>query len=134
MRTSAEIDITGFVGNDPKSPSANNPNFVTFSVSVNIKKKDHEDVTIWYECQTSNEHLSKIIKDYIKKGSPVRVRGVPRFDTYRDKNGNYVASCKINIDKVEDLSQGAKEKKSIQSTIESIGNGNNYDIDDSIPF
>lgn len=134
MRSSAEIDIFGFVGNDPKSPSSNHPNFVTFSVSVNTKRKDKEDIITWYECQTSNEFLAKVARDIVKKGNAVRVRGTPRFDTYLDKNGNYVVNCKVNIEKIENLSQRPKEEKPSDTMIDAIGNGNNYDLDDSIPF
>ena len=133
MRTSAEIDIFGYVGNDPKTPSNDHPNFVTFSVSVNTKRKDKEDITTWYECQTSNENLSKIIRDRIKKGKQVRVRGIPRFEAYQDKNGNITANCKISIVLVEDLSQNNKEENG-NKHFKNIEKEINYDLDDSIPF
>lgn len=102
MRTSSKVEIFGYVGKDPSSPSSTHPNFVTFPVSVTTKRKDkttneETQFTTWYECQTSNGALSTLIKKYIKKGTPLYLEGTPKCDGYLDKEGKPSASFKVNI-------------------------------------
>lgn len=135
MIPSAEIELFGYVGKDPVTPFASNPNFVTFSLSINDKRIDkttNEEIktTTWFECQTSNENMAAIIKARVKKGMQLYVKGYPRCDAYLDKDGKATASFKVNIIKVNDfISIDTKEES------KSIPAKHYNDLnDDEIPF
>lgn len=137
MRTSAKIMIFGYVGKDPIAPSANNPNFVTFSLSVMDKRKDkntNEEIktTAWFECQTGNEATAESLKKYVKKGMQLYLEGYPRCDSYTDKDGKPAASFKVNITEFRVLD--SKDVKEDTKSTPKVTQYHNDLNDDEIPF
>jgi single stranded DNA-binding protein len=100
MRTSATIELIGYVYGEPVNPMADKfPNFTSFSLSVTKKWKDKDgqeqkEVT-WYKCQSWSEGLSKMIRNNIKHGMGLMVRGIPKNNAYIDKN--CVAKSQIEV-------------------------------------
>jgi single-strand DNA-binding protein len=138
MITSAHIELFGYVGKDPATPSSNNPNFVTFSLSVTNKRKDkntNEEIktTTWYECQTGIESVANYIKQYIKKGTPLYLEGIPRCDAYLDKEGKPVASFKVSINGFPRILSFAENKEDTKPTTKAAVFHNDLN-DDEIPF
>lgn len=140
MLTWADITICGHVGKDPVTPSANYPNFVTFSVAVSEKSKDKtnkEDKTIWYGCQTGSEFIAKGIRDNIKAGMGVLITGTPHLNSYTDKNGTTHTQIKINVSKFYKLND-PKNKVSEETVTTTRTSNNSFSDnnleDDEIPF
>lgn len=135
MITVAKIRIFGYVGKDPLSPSANNPNFITFPVSVNDQDKNKEKITTWYECQASNEKIAELIRKQVKKGVFVSIEGTPRLEAYIDKNNKAIPTCKIYISGYRDIIPfvATSAKNETANDIYPNTNENTFD-DDSIPF
>lgn len=138
MLTSAKIELFGYVGKDPTTPSSNNPNFVTFSLSVTNKRKDkntNEEIktTTWYECQTGLESVANYIKQYIKKGMPLYLEGIPRCDAYIDKEGKSTASFKVSINGFPRILAFIENKEEIKPASKAAILHDDLN-DDEIPF
>jgi single-strand DNA-binding protein len=157
MPNLSKITIIGHVGKDPAFPSEKYPNFVTFPVAVTEKWTDKAtgnptERTDWYNCTTSRESLSNVIKTYIHKGDAVMIIGKPKFDTYTTKEGEVKPKVEINIaelimlgnktDKQEQDANDNQPKGKSSAAIPDIGympsksstRSMKDSLDDEIPF
>ena len=85
--------IIGRVGRDPEERHLNGGgSVVNFSVATSEqwKSKDGEkrESTVWHDVVSFNEHLNKVIMNYVKKGSRVYVEGKIQKREYEDRDGN----------------------------------------------
>jgi single-strand DNA-binding protein len=86
------ITLIGNLGKDPESKKLNNGTiFSTFSIATNEvyknTKGDKITDTQWHNCIAWGK-TAEIIKDLLKKGKEVAVRGKLTYNNYEDKNGN----------------------------------------------
>lgn len=74
-----EITLIGNLGNDPDVRYTNGgEKVVSFSLAVQAgKKAQGEALAHWYTCDAW-ERLADICEQYLRKGSKVLVRGLPR--------------------------------------------------------
>jgi len=139
MPNLSKIILIGHVGQDPRTPSQSNPEFVTFSLAVTDKWKDkntgeRKEYTEWYECITSRNNTASVVKSYVKKGDALYIEGKPKFSTYQTKNGE--TKVKISVDITELRMLGGNGEKSSQPTQqhESAPTHDYGNLDDEIPF
>lgn len=130
MRNTANIEIIGYVGQNPKSPDPmNHPNWVTFSVGVSRKiKNTPTDNVTWFRCTTSNEKLCEVIKQYIKKGCGVLIKGYPKAKYFTKTNGEVDSFIEISINDLNILIFSKDSEESGKNIVDAI------DLDDEIPF
>ena len=150
MRSEAKLCLFGHVGQDPRTPSEKNPDFITFSLAVTQSWKteagEKQEHTDWYEVTTSQKGLSSLVSNYVKKGDPLYVEGTPKYGIYTSKDGEVKHKVSVNLMKIvllgqaktdEEQAQGATQGASqqrIQSNGE-LGSGSMKNaLDDEIPF
>ena len=85
------ITLIGNLGKDPESKKLSNGTFLsTFSIATNEvyknNKGDKVTDTQWHNCIAWGK-TAEIIKDLLKKGKEVVVRGKLTYSNYEDKNG-----------------------------------------------
>lgn len=105
MPNYAKITLIGHVGQDPRTPSQNNHDFITFSFAVTEKWKDKNSGerlsrTDWYECITSQSGLANVVRNYVKKGNALYIEGTPKYGTYKTKDGETKVKIEVNISKL----------------------------------
>ena len=142
MPNLSKIILMGHVGQDPRTPIQDKPEFVTFSLSVTDKWKDksngeRKENTEWYECITSRNGTSSVVKNYVKKGDALYIEGKPKFSTYQTKSGE--TKVKISVDITELKMLGSKEQSGSSGTqvqsndVKQSSDLNDY-LDDELPF
>jgi single-strand DNA-binding protein len=98
-----KIFFNGNVGRNPETRYAQDgKSFVTFSVAVNVGTKDNQK-TDWYEV-SCNGRTAEIVAQYVKAGTKVLVEGTPSVSAWINKEGQAVASQRVNATNVEMLS------------------------------
>lgn len=121
MRNSATIELVGYVYGQPEKPIADRfPNFISFSLSVTRKWKDKDgndqkELTR-YRCQSWSEGLSKMIRNNIKGGMGLIVRGIPKCNAYIDKDGMAKAQIEVRIQDLNMLTFLKDEKDEVVAT------------------
>jgi single stranded DNA-binding protein len=146
MKNSAEIQLIGYVYGEPKHPMPEKyPNWIKFTLSVTKKWKDkngqeQKDIS-WFECQTSSEGMAKVIKNYVKQGMGLLVKGIPKSRAFIDKEGQPQGNIEVNISELNMLTyptekEGpAKPKSEIPKTTAVISPKQVEEFyDDQIPF
>jgi single-strand DNA-binding protein len=87
------VILCGNVGSDPETRNfSNGGSVVSFSLAVSDKWRDKssgelKERTEWFQIQCFNDHVGKIIKQYVLKGNKVLVEGSFRSSKYKDKEG-----------------------------------------------
>ncbi len=79
MRTFADVNILGYVGQDPETKTVSGDvQITTFSVAVSEERKDKAGekikTTSWFNCTAFNR-TAEIIGTHVKKGHAVYVKG-----------------------------------------------------------
>ncbi|MDA0843847.1 MAG: single-stranded DNA-binding protein [Bacteroidetes bacterium] len=142
MPSLSKIILIGHVGQDPRTPSQANPEFITFSLAVTDKWKDkssgeRKEHTEWYECITSKSTISSVVKNYVKKGDALYIEGTPKFSTYQTKSGE--TKVKISVDitllkMINSKEQSGSSSVQVQSNdVKQSSDLNDY-LDDELPF
>ena len=105
-----EMQLIGYVGKDAVTKQMNDKIVVSFSVGVSVGK-DKE--TQWIECNwwVTKDSLSQ----YIKKGSHVFVRGLPKARSYVNKENVTVNVQECMVDKFSFVGAKPKEQSGTQS-------------------
>lgn len=155
MPNYAKITLLGHVGQDPRAPSENHRDFITFSFAVTEKWKDkstgeRKERTDWYECITSQTNLAAVVRNYVKKGNPLYIEGTPKYGTYKSKDGETKVKIEVNINKLvllgdkqdspptneeQDNSTKMNGKYPLQQkTIAASSTDDPFALDDEIPF
>ncbi len=100
-----EIEIEGFVGQNPKYASDKYPDMLSFSVGVSqgVKNKqtnEWESKTTWYDVVSWEKEKSAYLFQRLFKGDKVIVKGRPSVRSYIGKDGEAKASITINLTKI----------------------------------
>lgn len=94
------IEIYGRLGADPEvKASKNGREYVSLRIATN-DYINGQIITTWCSVSWFGEHAMKM-KEHMKKGSSVVVRGVPRFRIYDNKEGNKEVGIDIMADRVD---------------------------------
>lgn len=108
MRNQSNIELIGYVYGEPETPQPDKyPHLVKFSLSVTTKWKtksgEYKKEIYWYKCSSWTEALSKVIKDHVKSGMGLLVRGFPKSTAYIDKNGEAKSQIEVNVKEINML-------------------------------
>lgn len=118
-----EITLIGNLGNDPDVRYTNGgEKVVSFSLAVQAgKKAQGEALAHWYTCDAW-ERLADICEQYLRKGSKVFVRGLPRAEAYQSKrDGKPRAALKVTVHKLEML--GGRQEEQVHGAGSAAGTG-----------
>ncbi len=99
-----KVILVGNLGADPESKTFSNGNeVVNFTVATSETWKDREgnrqEKTEWHKVAIFNEHLAKVAKNYLKKGSKVYLEGKVETRKWQDNNGQDKYTTEIIIPK-----------------------------------
>ena len=137
MRNNATIELIGYVYGEIESPMSDKyPNWVKFSLSVTKKWKDRsgeeKKEISWFRCNSWSEGLSNIIKNNVKGGMGVLVKGFPKANAYIDKEGVAKSQIEVKVSEMNILTYPKSEEG--KSHIESRPVADDVDLYDDIPF
>lgn len=126
-----QVSLIGNVGKVELTAN-NGKEFVNFTLAVNerpYKDKNGNDVnkTNWFRVAVFNEHLQKIVKEYVKKGDKLYVQGSLQNSQYTDNNGIVRYNTDIHLTAFDgriELLTPRKDEASTGST----------PLNDAIPF
>jgi single stranded DNA-binding protein len=111
------FDFNGRLGADAVSKESKNGNKF---VSMRVASNDYvggENVTTWINVLWSGDRALKML-EYMKKGTSVIIRGVPRFSLYSTKEGEKAISIDVFADRVDFLNNGSGTTQSNESVTE----------------
>ena len=99
-----KVILVGNLGADPESKTFSNGNeVVNFTVATSETWKDRDgnrqEKTEWHKVAIFNEHLAKVAKNYLKKGSKVYLEGKVETRKWQDNNGQDKYTTEIIIPK-----------------------------------
>ena len=87
------LTITGNIAADAKLHQAQDNQFATFTVAINIGTKESQKID-WVDVICNNE-LVQVAIEQAKKGAFVKIEGFPTVSAYLDKDGNAKAQQKL---------------------------------------
>ena len=95
------VILIGRVGQDPEGRDTRGGRVVSFSLATSEKWKDQSsgdqhEKTQWHRVTCWNEHVGKVIENYVRKGSQVAVEGSINYSEY-EKDGVTMKSTDIVI-------------------------------------
>lgn len=96
-----KVIIIGNVGNDPEIRSMNSGDRVAnLSIATSESWKDKQsgerrEKTEWHRVVVWNEHLVKVIDDYVNKGDKLYIEGKLQTRKWQDQSGNDRYSTEI---------------------------------------
>ena len=142
------VQLIGNLGKDPEIKSTSSGNsFAKFSIATSERWKDKstgekKEKTSWHNVVCWNEHLTKIIEQYVSKGSKVFVEGKLETRKWQDGDGNDRYSTEVvmqgfdakllMLDGKKD--GGRKEERDPEGPPDGAGQGHGEDFDDEVPF
>jgi len=143
MRNNANIELIGYVYGEPEHPMQDKyPNWVKFTMSVTKKWKnkageEQKDIA-WYKCSSWSEGLSKLVKNNVKAGMGLLIKGAPKASAYIDKEGQPKAQIEIGITELFMLTFPQEGWNSGNQTNDSNKSSVDHPVseitDDEIPF
>lgn len=102
MRGFVKVTAIGNVGRDPeiRHTQAGDP-IASFSIAANeqwkSKSGEKQERTEWLNCSVFGK-LAQIVRDYVKKGTPIYLEGKLQTEEWEDKDGNKRKTTKCVID------------------------------------
>lgn len=138
-----KVILVGNLGADPEARSLNNGGEVVnlrIATSETWKDKDgnRQERTEWHQVVIFNEHLTKVAKNYLRKGSKVYLEGALQTRKWTDQAGNDRYSTEIVLQKFrgELVLLDGREGSSAPATHEASEQRQPApaDLDDDVPF
>ena len=140
------VQIIGRLGADPEAKSLNNGGSLTsFTVACSESFKDKHtgekrEKTEWIRVSCFNEHLNKVITQYLRKGSLVFVEGKYQTRKWQAQDGTDRYSTEVvmsGFDGTLKMLGGKQDNERVggsEQSQPSSSPGDNDDFGDSIPF
>jgi single-strand DNA-binding protein len=101
-----KIVIIGNLTSDCEVKTFGTKNVLNFTVAVNDKFKDSSgnkvEKALFYNCNYWKENTK--LSEFLTKGTKIYLEGTPDADVFKDRNGEYRASIKINVSNIELIS------------------------------
>lgn len=106
-----QVEIIGNIGNDAKVKDFNGKKYIAFNVAHSEKFKNQQGVeterTTWVSVLKPGESA---VAQYLKKGTPVFVRGDLSVKAYKDNAGNWQVGVNCLAREVQLLPGGKREQ------------------------
>nr|DAQ77406.1 MAG TPA: Single strand binding protein [Caudoviricetes sp.] len=132
-----ELTLTGNLGADPELRATRSGKSVAnFSLAVAAgRDAKGERITHWYDCEAW-EKTADVAQQYLRKGSKVLVRGVPRAEAYLSKqDGKPRATLRVTVRTLEMLDSRASGSEDAPAQSRSGGSGGYTEVEsDELPF
>lgn len=144
----ATINIEGFVASDPELRDAQGKSVVNVDVPHTPRKRnqqgDWEDAgpTTWFQA-TFWEELAPVIAQTVRKGTLVRIEGMPELNVYQKQDGSTGASVRIKGATLSVVARAPREGHSapasnpapdVWATSSPTQSQGGYDGSDGTPF
>lgn len=99
-----KVILVGNLGADPEARSmSNGGEVVNMTVATSERWNDRDgnkqERTEWHRVVIFNEHLCKVAKDYLRKGSSVYLEGSLQTRKWQDNNGQDKYSTEVVLQK-----------------------------------
>lgn len=140
-----KVIIVGKLGGDPEARSmSNGGEVVHFTVATSESWKDKntgekKEKTEWHRIVVFNEHLGKVARDYLRKGSSVYLEGQLQTRKWQDNNGADKYSTEIVLQRYKGEltllgdAKGGSDDRQTQSQARG-SSAYQSDLDDDVPF
>ena len=106
-----QVEIIGNIGNDAKVKDFNGKKYIAFNVAHSEKFKNQQGVeterTTWVRVLKPGESA---VAQYLKKGTPVFVRGDLSVKAYKDNAGNWQVGVNCLAREVQLLPGGKRDQ------------------------
>ena len=106
-----QVEIIGNIGNDAQVKDFNGKKYIAFNVAHSEKFKNHQGVeterTTWVSVLKPGESA---VAKYLKKGTPVFVRGDLSVKAYKDNAGNWQVGVNCLAREVQLLPGGKRDQ------------------------
>lgn len=106
-----QVEIIGNIGNDAQVKDFNGKKYIAFNVAHSEKFKNQQGVeterTTWVSVLKPGESA---VAQYLKKGTPVFVRGDLSVKAYKDNAGNWQVGVNCLAREVQLLPGGKRDK------------------------
>lgn len=106
-----QVEIIGNIGNDAQVKDFNGKKYIAFNVAHSEKFKNQQDVeterTTWLSVLKPGESA---VAQYLKKGTPVFVRGDLSVKAYKDNAGNWQVGVNCLAREVQLLPGGKRNQ------------------------
>lgn len=117
--------VLGNLGKDAEIQTVNSRKAINFNLAYTYSYTDEKEVkqsnTTWYDCTYwLNADKSSKIVEYLKKGTKILVEGVVSPDTYKNKDGKYIATLKMNVQHI--TLAGSSDKTTTEDKNQNSGN------------
>lgn len=97
-----KIEVIGNLGQDAEIKDFNGRRFVAFTVADSYNTKDQNGNTInhctWFSCTMNGEGGNLL--QYLKKGTPVFVRGNLKVQTYNRRDGGVGIDLSVSVGEI----------------------------------
>lgn len=97
-----KIEVIGNLGQDAEIKDFNGRRFVAFTVADSYNTKDQNGNTInhctWFSCTMNGEGGNLL--QYLKKGTPVFVRGNLKAQTYNRRDGGVGIDLSVSVGEI----------------------------------
>ncbi len=127
MATNCKIELTGYLGADPKSITKNDKTFIALRVATTdsypvkeektgeIKWKDKE--TIWHDVLVFRPQAAHFARD-LKKGDAVTISGSIGYKPFKDEHGNIKHQASIVANYIEKVEYHRQDELSLEEVAE----------------
>src|SRR4249919_3031083 len=134
-----KVILVGHLGADPEARSLNNGGeVVNLRVATSESWKDRDgnkqERTEWHQVVIFNEHLTKVAKNYLSKGSKVYLEGALQTRKWTDQAGADRYSTEIVLQKFNGALVLLDHKPDGGRKPEPAGAAFYTDLDDDVPF
>jgi single-strand DNA-binding protein len=142
MASVNKVILVGNLGQDPESRSTSGGDeVVNFSLATSESWKDRDgnkqERTEWHRIVIWNEHIGKVAKQYLRKGSKVYLEGQLQTRKWTDQSGNDKYSTEIVLQRFRgelvllDKAEGGSQAPRGAPTGDYQPGS---DLDDDVPF
>ena len=127
MATNCKIELSGFLGSDPKTQNHNGKSFVVLNVATTdsyptkdekngeIKWKDKE--TVWHDVLVFRAQAAHFARD-LKKGDAVYITGGLAYKSFKDEKGYSKRQASIIANFVEKVEFPRQDELSFEEVAE----------------
>jgi single-strand DNA-binding protein len=145
-----KVILVGNLGDDPEARSLNNGGeIVNLRVATSESWKDRDgnrqERTEWHRVVIFNEHIGKVAKSYLRKGSKVYIEGQLQTRKWQDQSGADKFSTEVVLQKFRGElvlldARPAQDDRSVDHQTRGGGNVRqpspafDPDLDDDVPF
>lgn len=102
----SKIQVLGNIGNDAIINEIKKKFVISFSIAVNTKNVDKDGVqtetVVWWHCSYWRQSKEKCnLAQYIRKGDPIYIEGIPVINIFEDKQGTTLLRLNVFISTIE---------------------------------